>query len=66
MADRIVATGGRRPPDRPIRQILTSMDPDITRWAKAALRDKMVSFVLEEAAKEWLARNETPSQGKKG
>lgn len=42
------------------------MDPDITRWAKAALRDKMVSFVLEEAAKEWLARNETPSQGKKG
>jgi predicted transcriptional regulator len=36
------------------------MDPDVIRRVKAAaaLRDKTASFVLEEAAKEWLDRHQ--------
>ena len=36
------------------------MDPNVIRRIKAAaaLRDKTASFVLEEAAKEWLERHQ--------
>ena len=69
MADKKPVTRGRRSPDGEKRQFLTSMDPDVIRRIKsaAALRDKTASLMLEEAAKEWLQRNETTaSQGKKG
>jgi hypothetical protein len=69
MADKKPATRGRKPPEGEKKQFLTSMDPDVIRRIKAAaaLRDKTASLVLEEAAKEWLQRNETSaSQGKKG
>jgi hypothetical protein len=51
---------GRRPPDGEKKQFLTSMDPDVIRRIKAAaaLRDQTASFVLEEAAKEWLERHQ--------
>jgi hypothetical protein len=47
-------------PDGEKKQFLTSMDPIIIRRIKAAaaLRDKTASFVLEEAAKEWLERHQ--------
>jgi hypothetical protein len=50
---------GRKPPDGEKRQFLTSMDPTVIRRIKAAaaLRDKTASWVLEEAAKEWLERH---------
>jgi hypothetical protein len=60
---------GRKPPAGTKKQFLTSMDPEVIRRIKsaAALRDTTASLVLEEAAKEWLDRNESPrSQGKRG
>lgn len=50
---------GRKPPDGEKKQFLTSMDPDVIRRIKAAaaLRDQTASFVLEEAAKDWLDRH---------
>jgi hypothetical protein len=60
MADKkAAAKPGRKPPEGDKKQFLTSMDPDVIRRIKAAaaLRDKTASQVLEEAAKEWLARN---------
>lgn len=61
MADRKpVAKPGRKPPDGTKRQFLTSMDPDVIRRIKAAaaLRDQTASWVLEDAAKEWLERHQ--------
>jgi hypothetical protein len=61
MADKKPASKrGRKPPDGEKKQFLTSMDPDVIRRIKAAaaLRDKTASFVLEEAAKEWLERHQ--------
>ena len=51
---------GRKAPDGEKKQFLTSMDPDVIRRVKAAaaLRDKTASFVLEEAAREWLIRHQ--------
>jgi hypothetical protein len=51
---------GRKPPDGEKKQFLTSMDPDVIRRIKAAaaLRDQTASFVLEEAAKDWLDRHQ--------
>ena len=48
------AKPGRKPPDGDKKQFLTSMDPDVIRWIKAAaaLRNQTASQVLEEAAKE--------------
>jgi hypothetical protein len=63
------AKRGRKPPDGEKKQFLTSMDPEVIRRIKAAaaLRDRTASYVLEEAAKEWLERNEiAKGQGKKG
>jgi hypothetical protein len=55
---------GRKPPSGAKKQFLTSMDPDVIRRIKAAaaLRDKTASWVLEDAAKEWLERHQ---EGKK-
>jgi hypothetical protein len=51
---------GRKPPPGAKKQFLTSMDPDVIRRIKAAaaLRDKTASWVLEDAAKEWLERHQ--------
>jgi hypothetical protein len=51
---------GRKPPSGAKKQFLTSMDPDVIRRIKAAaaLRDKTASWVLEDAAKEWLERHQ--------
>jgi predicted transcriptional regulator len=60
---------GRKAPEGEKKQFLTSMDPEIIRRIKAAaaLRDKTASLVLEEAAKDWLDRNDgTKGQGKRG
>jgi hypothetical protein len=68
MADKKPARG-RKPPEGEKKQFLTSMDPDVIRRIKAAaaLRDLTASFVLEEAAKDWLERNEhIKGQGKRG
>jgi len=60
MADKKPVARGRKPPVGEKKQFLTSMDPDIIRRIKAAaaLRDKTASFVLEEAAKDWLDRHQ--------
>jgi Ribbon-helix-helix protein, copG family len=61
MADKKqTAKPGRKPPDGDKRQFLTSMDPDVIRRIKAAaaLRDRTASWVLEDAAKEWLERHQ--------
>jgi hypothetical protein len=60
MADRKQATRGRKPPERPKRQFLTSMDPEVVRRIKAAaaLRDKTASLLLEEISREWLDRHQ--------
>ena len=60
MADKNPATRGRKPPEGEKKQFLTSMDLDVIRPIKsaAALRDKTASFVLEEAAREWLDRHQ--------
>jgi hypothetical protein len=61
MADKKTARKPGRPaPDSEKKQFLASMDPDILRRMKAAaaLREKTASFVLEEAAKEWLDRHQ--------
>ena len=60
MADKESSPRGRRPPDGPKKQFLTSMDPGVIRQIKAAaaLRDKTASWVLEEAAKQWLERHQ--------
>ena len=59
MADRKQATRGRKPPEGPKRQFLTSMDPEIVRRIKAAaaLRDQTASLLLEEISREWLDRH---------
>jgi hypothetical protein len=44
---------GRKPPAGTKKQFLTSMDPEVIRRIKAAaLKDRTVSLVLEEAARE--------------
>jgi hypothetical protein len=60
MAEKKPAARGRKPPEGEKKQFLTSMDPDIIRRIKAAaaLKDKTASFVLEEAAREWLERHQ--------
>jgi hypothetical protein len=60
MAEKKPAARGRKPPEGEKRQFLTSMDPDVIRRIKAAaaLKDKTASFVLEEAAREWLDRHQ--------
>jgi predicted transcriptional regulator len=68
MADKKAAPG-RKAPEGAKKQFLTSMDPEIIRRIKAAaaLRDRTASVILEEAAKDWLERNEnSKGQGKRG
>jgi len=49
MADKKLATRGRKPPEGEKRQFLTSLDPDVIRRVKAAaaLRDTTASLVME-------------------
>jgi hypothetical protein len=65
---KITGRPGRKPPSGAKKQFLTSMDPEIIRRIKAAaaLRDKTASLVLEEAAKDWLDRNESNKGQKRG
>lgn len=60
MADRKPAVRGRKPPEAPKKQFLTSMDSDVIRRieAGAALRDKTASSLLEEISREWLDRQQ--------
>jgi hypothetical protein len=57
---KITGRPGRKPPSGAKKQFLTSMDPDVIRRIKAAaaLRDKTASWVLEDAAREWLERHQ--------
>src|ERR1700731_4570561 len=50
---------GRKPPLGEKRQFLTTMDPDVIRAIKQAALDvdRTASDVMEEAAKQWLARH---------
>jgi hypothetical protein len=50
---------GRKPPEGEKRQFLTTMDPDVIRAIKqvALDLDRTASDVMEEAAKQWLARH---------
>jgi hypothetical protein len=50
---------GRKPPPGDKRQFLTTMDPDVIRAIKQAALDvdRTASDVMEEAAKQWLARH---------
>lgn len=49
---------GRKPPPGDKRQFLTSMDPDVIRSVKLAAldEDRTASEIMEEAAKQWLAK----------
>ena len=50
---------GRKPPEGDKKQFLTSMDPDVIKAIKQAAidKDRTASDVMEEAAKQWLARH---------
>ena len=50
---------GRKPPQGDKRQFLTTMDPDVIRAIKqvAIELDRTASDLMEEAAKQWLARH---------
>jgi hypothetical protein len=50
---------GRKPPPGDKRHFLTTMDPDVIRAIKQAALDvdRTASDVMEEAAKQWLARH---------
>jgi hypothetical protein len=50
---------GRKPPEGEKRQFLTTMDPHVIRAIKqvALDLDRTASDIMEEAAKQWLARH---------
>jgi hypothetical protein len=50
---------GRKPPPGDKRQFLTTIDPDVLKAIKQAAidKDRTASDVMEEAARQWLARH---------
>ena len=56
---------GRKPPEGSKRQFLVTMDPEVIKAIKTAAieDDTTASELMEDAAKEWLARRNKKSAG---